>query len=251
MDDVVDTKLKILVEVARNQPGVKQTNIARKFGITPQAVSENIKTLKKDGFLREGEEGYYVTMEGVQRIIDQSEFLKNFYEDIQRNVLNKIPYFTAIAEVHVTEGMEVGLYMEGGLLKAGSKEDSSAHGVATSDADVGDEVNIKEISGIIDMAPGKVTVVRVPPKKDGGSNIGYEVEVGEQIDLTAAVGLPGLVAMRKSYGEPDLFFGAKQAVSHAASHGLDVFVFCSHTELQDLVDSLEESNIDYSIVDSH
>ncbi|RZN62935.1 winged helix-turn-helix transcriptional regulator [Methanonatronarchaeum sp. AMET6-2] len=249
MDDVIDTKLKILVEVARNQPGIKQTNIARKFGITPQAVSENIKILKKDGLINESEEGYYVTIEGVQRIIDQSELIKQFYKDIQRNVLNKIPYFTAIAETEINEDMKVGLYMERGLLKADKPKNTSAQGVATSDADKGDEVNIKNISGIIDMSPGNVTVVRVPPKEEGGSDIGLEVDLDINPDLTAAIGLPGLVAMRKNNGEPDVFFGAKHAVSEAASHGLDVLVFCSHTKLQELIDNLEEQNLKYDIVE--
>ncbi|WGI18145.1 MarR family transcriptional regulator [Methanonatronarchaeum sp. AMET-Sl] len=250
MDDVIDTKLKILVEVARNQPGVKQTNIARKFGITPQAVSESIKTLKEDGLIKEGEEGYYVTMEGVQKIIDQSESVKSFYKDVQKNVLNKIPYFTAIAATEIEEGMEVNLYMDGGLLKAGCSGEGSARGIATSNASKGDEVNVKDISGIIDMDPGEVIVVKVPPKQEGGSDIGYEVKVGEQIDLTAAIGLPGLVAMRKNNGEPDLFFGAKNGVVHAASHGLSVFVFCSHNEVQELLESLEESNIEYTVLDN-
>ncbi len=44
------TKFQILVEIASKQPNIQQKDIAKKLKITPQAVSDYIKQLLKDGF---------------------------------------------------------------------------------------------------------------------------------------------------------------------------------------------------------
>ncbi len=48
------TKFQILVEIASKQPNIQQKDIAKKLKITPQAVSDYIKQLLKDGFLISG-----------------------------------------------------------------------------------------------------------------------------------------------------------------------------------------------------
>ena len=59
------TRFQILVEIAANQPDVRQKYIARKLGITPQAVSDYIKQLLKDGLiLAEGRLRYRVSIKG-------------------------------------------------------------------------------------------------------------------------------------------------------------------------------------------
>ena len=60
------TKFQILVEIAANQPSIQQRDIAQRLNITPQAISEYIKELIKEGSLTsEGRSRYKVTTEGV------------------------------------------------------------------------------------------------------------------------------------------------------------------------------------------
>ena len=44
------TKFQILAKIAQQEPHLKQKDIADELGITVQAVSENIKTLVKEGY---------------------------------------------------------------------------------------------------------------------------------------------------------------------------------------------------------
>jgi putative transcriptional regulator len=48
------TKFQILLEIMRNQPHIKQKNIADTLGITVQAISKYFKKLTKEGFLETG-----------------------------------------------------------------------------------------------------------------------------------------------------------------------------------------------------
>lgn len=48
------TRFQILAEIARSQPHLRQRDIAKKIGITVQAVSENIKSLVKEGYVEYG-----------------------------------------------------------------------------------------------------------------------------------------------------------------------------------------------------
>jgi putative transcriptional regulator len=60
------TRFQILVEIAANQPSIQQKDIARKIGVTSQAVSDYISKLEKDGWITsDGRSRYRITKEGV------------------------------------------------------------------------------------------------------------------------------------------------------------------------------------------
>ena len=64
------TRFQILVEIADSGPNVQQRDIARKLDITPQAVSDYIAQLIKEGMLvSEDRARYKITNEGVNWII--------------------------------------------------------------------------------------------------------------------------------------------------------------------------------------
>ncbi len=46
------TRFQIMVEIAGNQPYIQQKDIARRIGLTSQAVSDYISELEKDGWKR-------------------------------------------------------------------------------------------------------------------------------------------------------------------------------------------------------
>ena len=62
------TKFQILAKIAQQEPHLKQKDIAEELGITVQAVSENIKSLVKDGYVETGSSNfrYKITKYGIK-----------------------------------------------------------------------------------------------------------------------------------------------------------------------------------------
>ncbi|GAI54332.1 unnamed protein product [marine sediment metagenome] len=58
------TRFQILVEIAAMQPNIQQRDIAKTLNVTPQAVSDYVKQLLKDGLLiSRGRSRYQVSTE--------------------------------------------------------------------------------------------------------------------------------------------------------------------------------------------
>ena len=73
------TKFQILIEVATNQPNVQQRDIAKKLGVTPQAVSEYMGKLMEEGSLvSEGRSKYRVTRKGADWILKMLRDLQSY-----------------------------------------------------------------------------------------------------------------------------------------------------------------------------
>ena len=64
--------------------------------------------------------------------------------------------------------MFVRLFMDDGILYAHKKEEN-ATGVVLEDAIKDMDVSLTNLTGIIDMSVGHVTVINLPPIKNGGS----------------------------------------------------------------------------------
>ena len=81
------TKFQILVEIAANQPEVQQRSIARKLGISPQAVSDYIRELIKNGWLAsEGRSRYRVTREGVDWIVKELREWQGYSDNVRKAI---------------------------------------------------------------------------------------------------------------------------------------------------------------------
>ena len=64
------TKFQILSEISKQEPHLKQKDLADRLGITVQAVSENIKSLIDEGYItsKEGRSPYKITQEGIKKV---------------------------------------------------------------------------------------------------------------------------------------------------------------------------------------
>ena len=63
------TEFQVLSEIIRKQPHIKQKEIAENLGITVQAVSEHIRNLVKEGYVKSRGRGeYVVTEKGLRKI---------------------------------------------------------------------------------------------------------------------------------------------------------------------------------------
>jgi putative transcriptional regulator len=247
------TKFQIMVEIAAHQPNIQQKDIAPRLGITSQAVSENIRELIKDGWLNsEGRSRYKVTKEGVDWILQMSRQLHSYAWFVSKAVAD-ISTTTAIADSDLSAGQSASLYMKDGLLFASDAvSNEGAKGLAVTVAKKGQDVGIRNIEGVIKLAPAKVVIGRVPNVQDGGSRSTDLARLKREIKearLVGALGTEALVALMQIGVKPDYVHGVREAAIEAAYCGLSFLVVCSEDKVSILVQRLEEENLDYLIID--
>ncbi len=246
------TRFQILVEIANAGPAVQQKEIARNLNITPQAVSDYIAQLTREGLLvAEGRARYQVTNQGVNWIIKTLRELGDYNTFIQRAITN-LSICAAIAADDLKKGRKVGLKMKDGLLFASASQKYEASGTAISSARAGEDVGISGIEGIVPLEVGRVTILRVPGIQRGGSSkVNYNMlkECLAKSDLVTSLGLESLAALRKT-GAEFQHYGAVAAAIEAAKSGLKPLVVCVDSEAADLIARLEKERIAYQLFDA-
>ena len=246
------TKFQILVDVAANQPDIQQRDIGKRLNLSPQAVSDYVKELLKEGWLEsDGRSKYRVTREGVDWLIRGLKEWQSYSDTVQRAIAS-ISVSAAIADIGISRGQKVGLYMRDGLLYAGSTSHGEATGVAVSDAARGEDVGVSNITGIVPLDIGRVTILRVPGIQKGGSrqtDLNLLKKAVGNSQLIGALGIEALTALRKIGIEPGAFYGVRETLIEAARSGLSPVVVCIDDDTAGLLRMLEENNIDYEILD--
>ncbi|MHC1570433.1 MAG: DUF7839 domain-containing protein [Methermicoccaceae archaeon] len=248
------TKFQILVEIASNQPNVRQREIAEKIGVTPQAISEYIKELVDEGFvLTDGRVRYSVSKEGVEWIQESAYALKRYANHVIEDVISSAAVWSALADDDLSKGTKVSLFMREGLLIAAPYDGRTrASGQAFSDAKKGEDVGVSSLEGMIDLTVHPVIVCSVPRVEHGGSrrvDLEKLKSLVEKVDFVCVMGVEGLIAIRKVGSEPDVMFGAKEAAVEAACHGERVLVVALSNEVPMLLTRLEGEGLKYELVD--
>jgi len=246
------TKFQILVEVANSGPQIQQRYIAQKLDVTPQAISDYIAQLIKEGMLiSQGRSRYKVTNEGINWVIKTMRELRSYDTFVEKAVTN-ISISAAVADIDLSKGQEVGLEMEEGLLYATEKIGNGAKGIATSDAKAGDDVGVSDIEGIVSMEVGKVTILRIPSIQGGGSRMVNISRLQREIkgkELVGGIGIEALVALKKCTSQPIYAYGVTEAAIEAARSGLSPVIVAIDSEVSDLMRRLNEQGIDYEIIE--
>ncbi len=246
------TRLQILVEIAEHQPAIRQQEVARKLGVTPQAVSEYIRELVDEEMVASHGRGHYsVTRKGIEWVQSRAEVLEAYARHIRRDVIQQVSTWTAIAATDLHKGDQVGVYMQDGFLYA-SPEPRSATGTVVADARAGEDVGVARLSGLIDHTEGAVHVCKVPRIDKGGSrrvNRALLRELVQGAGVVAAVGLEGYVALEQIGRRPDMFFGAREGVIEAAFHGIGCVILIVDEEFTDFLKRLEGVGLSYTIHD--
>lgn len=253
LQSMINTKFQVLVEIAARQPNVRQADIAAKLNITPQAISEYVKQLLREGYVSsDGPLNYKVTKEGVEEIIKGVQEIKGYSRFVLEEVVKDVRVFTAIATQDLHKGQKVKLWMKNGLLYAGEKPDCKATGITIQYAEKGRDVGIKNLEGMIQLETGVVTICKVPRTERGGSeNIDYE-KLKREVrgrKFLCALGVEALIALRRINKKPHAFFGIKEAVIEASNHGIHPLVVGVDDELPELLRRLEDEEIPFNIVD--
>ncbi len=245
------TRFQILVEIADGGPNIQQREIARKLEVTPQAISDYIAQLAKDGLVTsDGRSRYKVTNDGINWIIKVLRELRRYSALIEKAVTN-ISVCAAVADRNLTRGQTVGLEMRDGLLFATDQVSEEARGIAVSDAKEGEDIGVTDIDGIVGLQVGKVTILKVPGIGKGGSGKVDLNRLRKEVrgrPFIAALGIEAQVVLRKL---DDRFYkyGATEAAIEAANSGLNPLVVCVENETSGLIKRLEEENIDYELMD--
>jgi len=244
------TRFQILVEIA-NSGTIQQKDIAAKLDITPQAVSDYISQLTREGLLVSGGRfSYTVTNEGVNWIIKMLRDLSHYTAYI-RTAITSISVCSAIAESDLEQNQKVGLVMKKGLLMATPEASGEATGTVIFPAKAGEDAGVISIEGIVPMKIGKVTILKIPGIQKGGSKkVNYTVlkKHLENSPFTVSIGLESFVALKKT-GAEFCRYGAAGAAIEAAHSGLSPVAVCVDDMISTLMERLQESEINYDIID--
>lgn len=247
------SRFQILVEIAANQPNVRQKEVAESMGVTPQAISEYIKDLVAEGLVvSDGRMRYRITKEGVEWLLESAAELKHYARFVMEDVISQVSVWPAIADENLEVGETVFLEMRGGLLYANRNEGIEATGVTISDARAGEDVGVSDLKGLISLEEGVITICKVPRAQLGGSR-GVDLEALSKITsgakMVGALGVEGLVALRKSGREPEVFFGAKESAVESAFHGVSSVIVSVDEQVPNLLSRLESEGLKYELLD--
>ncbi|MBI4181234.1 MAG: winged helix-turn-helix transcriptional regulator [Chloroflexi bacterium] len=246
------TKFQILVEIAAAGPSVHQRTIAAKVGVTPQAISDYIRQLTSEEMvISTGHSSYRVSAKGVNWVLEMLRELNEYVALVSHSVTN-ITVCAAIAEADLKKGQPVGLKMKDGLLFAVLQTGKGAKGVVLSTAKQGEDVDVSNIEGIVELTRGKVSVLQVPSIVKGGSRMVEMKKLRARVNDTqpiGTIGIEALVALRQIMIEPQYIYGVIEAALEAVHCGLNFTVVCTEDATPELIKRLEEEKVEYEIVD--
>ena len=254
------THFQILSEISKQDPHLKQKDLAEKIGITIQAVSENIKILTSLGYItsKDGRSPYKITQSGIDKVKKDALVLRKYSDSVLETMNHYKTIWPAIATENLKKNEIVGLYMEDGVLYAHKKEEN-ATGVVLLDAESGADVALTNLTGVIELETGEVTVITVPTITNGGSKSCdldlikriYEngTTSGKPIDKVAVAGTVSRAVANKLEIPVDIEFAAPQASANAARKGLNVLSICVGDMSKSFIRELENEKIKFNIID--
>jgi putative transcriptional regulator len=245
------TKFQILFEIMRNQPHVKQKEISKKIGLTTQAISKYFKRLTKDDLIEIGSAraDYRLTAKGLALLRENMSDLENYVRTIKGEL--KVEHsWTALATASVKAGEQVGLTVRGGLFYTVSTNhyDVKAVGTAISDANSGEDVGLKNLSGKVKIKQGKVLIVKLPSIRKGGSRAADLTKLRGYCDefKPEHIGVMGAVARsvaNKLGLKTDFEFGISHSATIAASRGLNVLVLVVGRMANEVIEEIDNQNL--------
>jgi putative transcriptional regulator len=235
----------------RNQPHIKQKDIADKLGITIQAISKYFKKLAKEGYLEAGSEraDYRLTPKGLVKLQEDIRGLENYVFEIKKDL--KIEHaWPAIATQPVKAGEEVGLIMKEGIMYTVPKDSpqTESKGTALADAQTGDDLGLKDLHGKVKIRHGRILIVKLPSIRKGGSRATDLVKIRSYIDefkpdRIGVMGAVGRAVLTKVGCEADIEFGIGRSAAIAASRGLNVFVLVVGRMVNRMIEEIDQINM--------
>ena len=258
------THFQILGEISKQEPNLKQKDLAERLGITIQAVSENIKTLTELGYItsKDGRAPYKITQKGILKVKKDAITLRKYSDSVLETMTYYKSTWPAIAKEDLKEGDEVGLYMENGRLYASINAQTDAYADVILDTKKGFDVALTNLKGTIEIKESKILIITLPPIKQGGSrsadiDLIKEIYNGKyanyglsSIDKVAAIGTTSHVIANYLEIPIDIEFGVSEAAQSAVRKGLNVLIISIGDMSKNISKDLEDANVPYQVVDA-
>ena len=258
------THFQILGEISKQEPNLKQKDLAERLGITIQAVSENIKTLTELGYItsKDGRAPYKITQKGILKVKKDAITLRKYSDTVLETMTYYKSTWPAIAKEDLKEGDEVGLYMDDGRLYASINAQTDAYADVILDTKKGFDVALTNLKGTIEIKDSKILIITLPPIKQGGSrstdmdlikeiyNEKHENYGLSSIDKVAAIGTTSHVIANHLGIPVDIEFGVSEAAQSAVRKGLNVMILSIGDMSKNISKDLEDANIPYQVVDA-
>lgn len=246
------SRLQVLVEIVEHQPAVRQQEIGRTLGLTPQAISDYIRDLADRGLvMANGRGSYEVTHAGIEWMLERAKALDAYSRHIRHDLIHEVSVWTAIADEDLFAGENVGLLMRDGFLCA-TRRAASATGQVMADVRAGFDVGISNLTGIIEHHTGVIHICKIPGIKNAGSrNVLRDAlkEITEKTKMVGAVGLESWVALNSIGRKPDLYFAARDGVIDAAQYGIDCTIVVVDDQFTDILWHVANAKMAYVIHD--
>jgi len=258
------THFQILSEISKQEPHLRQKDIAERIGITVQAVSENIKSLIDEGYItsKDGRAPYKISQKGIAKVKKDAINLRKYSDDVLETMNYYKSVWPALATENLKEGEQVGLFMKDGILFAGkSKQNACAE--VLEDVGKGEDVPLTSLTGTIDLNLGHVIVITLPTIKQGGSRStdielvgsvykeGYKKWGIEKIDKFGAMGTVSRAVANKLNILIDIEFSISSSCISAAKKGINVMILVVGDMSKGIIKNLEDENIKFNVVDAH
>jgi len=170
---------------------------------------------------------------------------------VEQAVTN-ITVCAAIAECDINQGQAVGLKMKNGLLFATSQIGEGARGIALSSVSQGEDVDVSNIEGLVELTKGRITILHVPSAQRGGSRqvdlelLRVQIDKPQQV---GAIGIEALISLRRVDIEPRYLYGVTEAAIEAAQCGLSFIIVCTDDAIPGLIRRLQEEGLNYELID--
>ncbi len=250
------TEFQVLSEIIRKQQHIRQKDIAENLGITVQAVSEHIRNLIKEGYVKSRGRGeYVVTEKGLRKLKNWLSEFKEYLDEINSAVYRYKDIWPAIADEDVKDGDTVYLYMKEGLLYASKKPKGEAKAKVLYGGKKGEDISICEIKGIIDVPKGRVIVFKIPPEIIGGSRaVNFDL-IKDYLNKTdnyvvATMGTVAYVVARKLNIKPDIRFAVLEGIVNACNRGSNVIALITGKMAEKVIKRLDNAKISYTVLDA-
>jgi putative transcriptional regulator len=220
--------------------------LQRSWIITVQGASEYLRRMKKEGTIQSIGGELRATKKGIEFLHSNFSELKDFV-DTKISELNIIDVCAALAKTPIKKGDSVGLFMENGVLTAYSNRESKSNGTAISNADIDEDVAIKDLDGMVSLSPGILQIVKLPSIREGGSGSISKEKIKSlydslEPDRVGIMDVVSLAVVKKAGIESDFEFATLNAAVEAVEKGLSVMVFASGDQVNNIVSSIEEIN---------
>lgn len=258
------THFQLMTEIAKDEPNIRQKDLAERLNITIQAVSENMKQLKDLGYIEseDGRSPYKITPKGLDKLKKDAISLRKYSDETLSLMSNYKSVWPAIAGENLVKGQTVGLYMENGLLYADEDTGREAIAQVMDDTEKGKDVALSQMKGLINIEPGQVLVITLPPIKEGGSrntdlDLIKEIYAGnysewgmKTLDKVAVIGTISHVVTNSLNIPVDIEYASTPASIACSKKGLNVLLIVVDNMLKNVTKSFEHEDIKYNIIDA-